>query len=129
MGAVANLELQIAAKLTPEAKSQLRDLGCVDYGGFAVGKDFLNDTKHDPLKTIARTSAAVLIVHGSNDETVQVSSADAYEKALRKAKKVHARQITEGADHTFTSLAWETELMGVTLDWLCLHLASEARKK
>lgn len=126
---VADLKFQIAEKLTPEARCQLRELGCVDYGGFAVGEAFFSDIKHDPLKAIARTSAAVLVVHGANDETVPVSFADAYEKTLRKGKKTFLKHIIKGADHTFASLAWETELMAVTLDWLRLHLGSEASRK
>lgn len=126
---VADLKFQIAEKLTPEARGQLRELGCVDYGGFAVGEAFFSDIKHDPLKAVARTSAAVLVVHGANDETVPVSFADAYEKALRTAKKTCFKHIIKDADHTFARLAWETELMAVTLDWLRLHLGSEARKK
>jgi dipeptidyl aminopeptidase/acylaminoacyl peptidase len=115
--AVADLKLQIKRKETPLARKQLREMGCVDYGGLAVGQAFFKDTAHNPLKSIARTNARVLIVHGSEDETVPPKAADDYERALKKAKRVVFKHIVAGANHTFSSLPWETEVLHVTLEW------------
>lgn len=119
---VADLKLQIKRKETPEARKQLRELGCVDYGGLAVGQAFFKDAGYRPLKAIQRTRAAVLVVQGSEDETVPPQAADDYESALKKAKRPVVKHIVRGANHTFSSLSWETEVLHITLDWFRCHL-------
>lgn len=119
---VSNLREQIRRKETPEFRRQLREMGCVDYGGMAVGQGFFKDVDHDPLKTIRRTNAAVLLVHGTEDETVPPSASDAYERVLRRSKKPVAKHFVQGANHTFAALPWETEAIGVTLDWFRCQL-------
>ncbi len=120
---VANLKEQINRKATPESRKQLREMGCVDYGGQALGQAFFQDVAHDPVKAVRKTRAAVLLAHGSEDETVPVEASDAYEKALRKAKRAVVKHIIRGANHTFAALPWETEVIGVTLDWFRCNLA------
>lgn len=105
-------------KMRPGDREQLRQMGVIDHGGNAVGRCFLEDLAcHNPLKAITKTRAAVLIVHGDNDETVPVAAAHTYEKALKKAGKAVAKHIVAGADHTYNSLAWETQVIGLTLEW------------
>ena len=115
---VANLGDSKRRKMKPGDREQLRQMGVIDHGGNAVGRGFLDDMpRHNPLKAIVGTRAAVLIVHGDQDETVPIAAAHAYEKALKRAKKAVAKHIVTGADHTYNSLAWETQVVGLTLEW------------
>jgi dipeptidyl aminopeptidase/acylaminoacyl peptidase len=59
----------------------------------------------------------VLIVHGSGDETVPVEHADRYQQAATHGSRRVEKHIVDDADHTFTSLAWEAELIERTVDW------------
>jgi len=120
---VADPEEQTKMKMTPEAKTQLREMGCVDYGGHVVGRAFVDDAKkHKPLKSITTTRAPVLVVQGGEDETVPPSAANDYQKVLKKARKPVVKHVIRGANHTFSSLPWETELIGLTLQWLTCNL-------
>lgn len=117
-GAVSKTEKLVKSRMPPEGRRQLEEMGVVDDRGNAVGRAFLEDLgTHAPLKAIVRTRASVLLVHGGDDQTVPPSSSRAYEKALRKARKAVVRHVIRGASHTFDSLAWETELIALTLDW------------
>jgi len=115
---VADFDDSKKRKMKPGDSEQLRQMGVIDNGGNAVGRCFLEDLRrHHPVKSIVGTRAAVLLVHGDQDETVPVAASHAYEKALKKAGKAVAKHIVEGADHTYNSLAWETQVIGLTLEW------------
>lgn len=123
-GAVAHPRLLVAKKMTPEHRRQLKQMGCADYGGFAVGRVFFDDiTRHQPLKAIRSTAAAVLVVHGELDETVPLKAAEDYEDALENAGKAVITHVVKGADHTFSALSWETEVVGLTLEWFRCNIA------
>ncbi len=110
-------------RLTPEGRKQLETMGLVDDRGNAVGKEFLDDiVRHQPLAAIARTRAPVLLIHGDEDETIPVFASHAYEAALKKARRAVAKHIIKGAGHTFSSLAWETELLAISLGWFRCNL-------
>lgn len=112
---------------------QLKEMGCVDYGGNAVGKAFLEDApKYQPLKAITKTRASILLVHGDADEKVPVKSSHECEAVLKKAGRTVVKHIVPGADHTYKSLAWETQVIELTLEWFrCIFdsRAGDARRK
>ena len=59
----------------------------------------------------------VLFVYGGNDPT----SGDAlahYQDMTATARRQWHSHLVEGANHAFYSVAWEAEVIGVTLDWL-----------
>ncbi len=95
--------------------------GYVDHGAFRIGKGFYDDCRRvDPLMELARFDGPALIVHGSEDRTVPPSHDDMYIDALPGTDK--RKHIVEGADHTFSSVAWEREAIGVTREWLAERL-------
>jgi uncharacterized protein len=115
---VAKFERLIRMHMPPTGRRQLKQMGVVDDRGNAVGKSFFDDSlRHQPLKAIARTRAAVLLIHGSEDQAVPVRASREYEAALRKAGRAVVRHVVKGADHTYNSLAWETEVIALTLGW------------
>lgn len=120
---VSHPDRVVEAKLTPEARKDLRRMGVTDHHGYAVGQAFVAEVKrHKPLKAIAKTRAAVLLIHGDRDETVPAAASDAYEAALRKTKRAVVKHVVRGADHTYNTLAWETEVVALTFEWFRLNL-------
>jgi dipeptidyl aminopeptidase/acylaminoacyl peptidase len=86
-----------------------------DFGGNLVGRAFADDaTKTLPLQEAAKFTGNALILHGDNDATVDVSDAREYSQALKNSR-LH---IITGADHTFNSFAWESELLHETAAFL-----------
>lgn len=113
-------------RYTAKAARQMKQMGCVDYGGNAVGKCFFDDIgKHRPIEAIVRTNAPVLVVHGSDDQTVPVRISREYEIAMKKAHRAVVRYVVPGADHTFNSLSWEVQVLALTLDWFRCNFAGE----
>jgi dipeptidyl aminopeptidase/acylaminoacyl peptidase len=105
--------------LSPAEKKQLKEMGCIDMNGWALGQAFIADMrKMNPLKAIAGARCPVLLIQGSNDQTVLPSSAADYQKAFRKSGQDMRVHMVNGAGHCFESLRWEMELIGVTLCWL-----------
>ena len=108
----------VQRRYTSKAGRQLKQMGCADYGGNAVGKCFFDDIgKHRPIQAITGTKAPVLLVHGSKDQTCPVKISREYEAALKKARCAVVKHIVPGADHTFNSLEWELQVLALTLEW------------
>jgi uncharacterized protein len=127
--AVSHPDRMVDARMTPEARRQLKQMGFTDDHGHAVGKACLDDmVKHRPLEAIARTRAPVLLIHGDKDETVPPVASKAYEASLRKAGRTVVRQTIRGADHTYNSLPWETQVLALTLEWFRCHLGPVRRR-
>jgi uncharacterized protein len=98
--------------------------GGYEYDAREIGAKFLKDmAKVNPARALARFHGPTLIIHGSKDESVPSSHADLFFKAsgAREKEKV----ILAGADHTYTAMAWEQEVMDLTGDWFELHLGAE----
>jgi len=75
----------------------------------------------DPLKLIAGFQGPTLIIHPERDELLPVSHADDYLRAAGSAVK--EKVIVPGADHTYTSVAWERQVIACSVEWMARHLA------
>ena len=125
--AVSDLAPLIKARMTPKAWRQLELMGCVDEYGWAVGKRFIDESaSFDPVTALTKTRGHVLLIHGDDDHGVPVKSTHDYSSALKKARKPHFVHIIPGADHTYSSLQWEMEVLSLTLEWFRMHLLKEA---
>jgi len=99
-------------RLRPEFGEQ--DL--LDFGGWGLGRAFLEDLpKVDPLAEVRRYSGPALVVHGERDESVPASDATDYHRALGGRGQLH---LVSGADHVFSSLAWQSEAVAVSRGFL-----------
>jgi dipeptidyl aminopeptidase/acylaminoacyl peptidase len=89
--------------------------GYVDMGGFRRGKAFFESIRfYDPLSAIAEYSGPVLLLHGSEDQTVSlINSQLLHENA--KGRKLLV--VVDGADHTFSTEHWEEQVIGATVRW------------
>jgi dipeptidyl aminopeptidase/acylaminoacyl peptidase len=98
--------------------------GLREYSGHEVSSQFLdNIEKVDPLKTIARFRRPTLIIHPEKDEFLSLSHPEDYFQAAGAAIK--EKVIIPGADHTFTSVAWEREVIARTVGWFRRHLLEQ----
>lgn len=94
---------------------QMEEKGWVDIGGLKLGKDFIEDLKRiDPLSEIEGYKGSVLIIHGSEDLAVPLANAQDYYEKVRGERRLY---IVQGADHVFSRVDWEEEVIKLTADW------------
>jgi len=95
--------------------------GLVEYDAREVSLRFIgNAPRYKPVNLLAAFRGPTLIIHPGEDAHVPLSHAeDLYQAAGAKAKQ---KVIIPGADHTFTSLAWEREVIARTVAWFREHL-------
>lgn len=114
--AVADMNLlrHIAAGITRE----LGDIEYYDRAGNLVGRAFIEGLDgFEPYTEVADGKTPVLVLHGDQDPTVPVEHAYKFQASLSKAGNPHKLHIVQGADHTFNSHPWETEVLDVTARW------------
>lgn len=118
LSAVAELSSLAEGFRTQYPEDKLRAEGFVDYGGWQLGLGFIGEL-HDirPVEMIKDFKGPVFIIHGSGDNVVPVAAAYKYYEAL-KGRAVETRlKVIDGADHTFNSVPWEKEVLGLVSDW------------
>jgi len=103
-------------ELNEEDKKKLLERGYKDVYGLKLSTDFLYDA--ESLDLVGRAAAFdknVLILHGEKDRMVPLFNTDHYMRAYGdKAKCI----VIKDADHVFSSLPWEKELLEHTADFL-----------
>lgn len=115
----------LAAKLTADPQAQLRAHGVIDWGGWPVGRGFVEDLRtRDPFAALARSCAPVLILHGDADETVPVADSAPYVTARGPAGGPVTREIVRGASHTFSTLEGVAQAVNRSAGWLSGQLAA-----
>ncbi len=120
---VARLDRQSRRRMSAASWKQLRETGVLDLGGNAVGRAFFDEGhKHHPLECIRKTRASILLVHGDQDTGVPLSASDEYEAVLKKEGRDVVKHVLPGADHTFSSIAWEKKVIGLSLEWFRSYL-------
>jgi len=112
---VANFHRLWSTRMTPQVEADLAAKGIADYGGWPVVKKFIEDgMTHDPVKSLAKSKAEILVLHGDIDDAVPVEESARYTNAAR-------REIIRGADHVFSSLAWTKQVLDLTSSWFLRH--------
>jgi len=92
------------------------------FGAHEISPRFLEGLeKVDPLQSIAHFTKPVLIVHPENDAYLPLSHPEDFLRAAGAVIK--EKIIIPGADHTFTSVAWERQVIELTVAWLAQHLS------
>ncbi len=90
--------------------------GAVEYDAREIAPDFLNQAERtEPLESIVRFQGPTLIIHPEKDEYVPAAHAEDFYRAA--GARVKEKVIVAGADHTFTSAAWEGEVVEQTVEW------------
>lgn len=95
--------------------------GELEYSGHRISAKFLEAVDRlRPLTALAGFTAPTLIVHPERDEYLPLSHAEDYLRA--SAATIKEKIIVPGADHTFTSIAWEREVITRAVDWFGRYL-------
>lgn len=108
--------------------------GPVDLLDWAEVKMLMKSRREDPAAyreaspiTYAkpgRTTAPLMILHGTGDTTVALSQSEAFASALKKAGAPHELLVVEGAPHSFHFQPKERDLRPVVLGFLDRYLKS-----
>ena len=98
------------------ARRFLPEQNAYDFNGNLLGPAFAEPVPSPrPLEAAKKFRGAALIVHGTSDAIVPLSDAREYSQVFENAR-LHE---IDGADHTFNSFAWESELLQITTNFLC----------
>jgi dipeptidyl aminopeptidase/acylaminoacyl peptidase len=95
--------------------------GAVEYDARELSPRLVEDVlKVEPIRHLARFQGPTLIVHPEKDEAIPASHArDFFRAAGADAKEM---VIIAGADHVFTSIPWEQEVIARTVKWFERYL-------
>jgi dipeptidyl aminopeptidase/acylaminoacyl peptidase len=89
-----------------------------DRNAVAPGDDFRESLKKfRPLEEIKKTSSKVLVIHGTDDESIPCSRAEDYRLALLEAQINHRVDIIPKADHTYAKKVHEDDVIRRLVDW------------
>jgi hypothetical protein len=93
----------------------------VEYDARELSPRFLDDAlKVEPIRHLKQYKGPTLIIHPGKDESVPGSHArDFYRASGAKTKEL---VVIHGADHVFSSVAWEREVIARTVQWLGRYL-------
>jgi dipeptidyl aminopeptidase/acylaminoacyl peptidase len=95
--------------------------GAVEFDAREISPRLVEDVlKVEPIRHLARFKGPTLIVHPEKDEAIPISHArDFLRAAGADAKEL---VIIAGADHVYTSIPWEQEVIVRTVHWFGRHL-------
>lgn len=117
---VAHLGELFATEATEERARELLSEGYVDFGGLEVGMDLVRQaTETDPVAALDGYADPVLVIHGTADELVPAEHGQRYKAALGDRADL---ELVEGADHVYSAVPWERQVMERTTAWLTEHL-------
>ena len=75
------------------------------------------DSRRDVMADLRGYRGRALYIYGSRDDEA-VGAPEFYEQYCREEGIPAAFHTIEGANHSFYSVAWQDEVVGLTLDWL-----------
>lgn len=108
---------------SPERQAELDRNGFIDIGGHGISRAFLEGSAQiEPMVEIARSRASLLILHGGEDQVVPLSDAADYLQAADCSGRTVELATIDGADHVFSRLAWEQQVIALTRDFLRTQL-------
>jgi dipeptidyl aminopeptidase/acylaminoacyl peptidase len=100
--------------------------GALEYSAQEISSQFLDNVeKIVPTRSIRRFKGPILIVQPERDDTVPLSHAEDFYQAA--GSRIKRKVIIPGADHTFSSVAWERDVIGLTVEWFRAHLMLKHR--
>ncbi len=95
--------------------------GRLEYEAREIPRRFLDDAlKVEPIRTIVRFKNPTLIIQPEKDAHVPASHARDFHHASGAAVKELV--FITGADHVYSSIPWEREVITRTVEWFRRHL-------
>lgn len=109
------------------AKLQVREIArVIASGGKGAGEQGAAvDAQIDWYERFVGFQGDQLFIYGGNDPTTP-GSLSHYEQLCQRAKRPFNRHVVPGANHAFYSLAWENEVIEVSLQWLQSRALAES---
>jgi alpha/beta superfamily hydrolase len=90
--------------------------GGYDLGGILLSDAFIEDIKHlDVAQRSQGYQGKVLLLHGGEDEQVQVESAYLFQDVYREAVEI---KILPCADHQFSRIEWREEIYSSSIAYI-----------
>jgi len=126
-----------AADLVEEAEQirsengvqEIKKLKAVDYYGTLLGRPFIKQIPRvQPLLAIKKYRGAALIIQGTRDDSVPLGHSLGFYRAMKKNGLSVERVLIKGANHVFSSYAWEEEVISRTLVFLERYLKDKSKK-
>ena len=106
-----------------EALKTAEQNGFLDVGGLAVSLEALKEMREiDPLYAIAQTQCPLLVIHGTQDQSVPYNHASLYCKSARQEGRDIRKAPIRSADHTYSSLKWRQKVISETSAWFARTL-------
>lgn len=94
---------------------ELNEKGSFDVEGLLLGKNFIEDIERINIyERAASYDKNLLIIHGSKDEVVPLSSSKRYIDIYGDKSEL---KIIDGADHIYENNLWEKELIEITKNY------------
>lgn len=116
---VANMYCDILGIVGNRIFDSVWQSGIGEYMGFELGLRFLKSLQQNlPLAAAQNYRGPVLIVHGTGDDEISYKNVDLYKAKRRGLPFKTDIHLVLGADHTFSSSAWEKEVFQATLNWM-----------
>jgi alpha/beta superfamily hydrolase len=98
--------------------------GDFEYDAREISAQFLEEmVKVNPLASLTAFKGPTLILQPGKDEVVPISDADEFLNST--GASVKEKVIITGANHTYTSIAWENEVIQRTVAWFKKYLSTE----
>jgi hypothetical protein len=95
--------------------------GALEFDAREISPRLIEDVlKVEPVRHLARYKGPTLIVHPEKDEAVPISHAHDFLQAAGAYAKELA--IIAGADHVYTRIPWEQEVIVRTVQWFRRYL-------
>ena len=114
----AHLRTLAATSVKPSAGGN----GRFEYDAREISPNFLGEGLGvEPVRGLARFKAPTLVIHPEKDNAVPYSHAQDYYQAVGAATKELV--VIPGADHVYTSVTWEDEVITRSVEWFREHLA------
>lgn len=111
-----NMKELITLVINEKDIQEMCKVGFWDAGGLLVGTEFLDDALSlDIFGKSAPYDKNVVLIHGTEDQTVPLSTSEKYLEIYETQAVLH---IIEGANHSFSSKAWEEEVLDYTIGFL-----------
>ena len=98
--------------------------GALQFDAREISPRLVEDVlKFEPIRHLARFKEPTLIIHPENDVVIPVSHArDFFWAAGAEAKEL---AIIPGADHVYSSIAWEQDVILRTVHWFGRYLSPQ----
>ncbi|GHS87937.1 hypothetical protein AGMMS49957_08680 [Synergistales bacterium] len=96
--------------------------GGYDLGGILLSDAFVEEVRRLDIANLSQGyHGHALLVHGSQDEQVQVESVYLYEDVYKESARIH---ILEGADHQFSLIEWRKKLFALSIEYIKKELSA-----